>query len=79
MPARVPANAIGMVVEIQVEGALASVHRTALRVDDGEGASPIREVFAFVDGVPNLVEYTLPLSPGGRQIGRCRPLTRRIR
>jgi hypothetical protein len=65
MPTLVPANAIGMVVEMRVQGTQASAFTTILRVDDNEGTDQIRDVHAFSNGRPTIIEYTLPVTPGG--------------
>ena len=64
MPAQVPSNAIGMTVEMWVQGSDATASPSILRVDDQSGALTTRDVHAFVDGRPTVIEYTLPLVPG---------------
>ena len=61
-PTLVPSNAIGMVVEMLVQGADASATTTILRVNDLSGALTTRDVHAFVSGRPTLIEYTLPFN-----------------
>ena len=64
MPVQVPSNAIGMKVEMSVEGSDATATRTLLRVDDRSGTSTTRDVYAYGDGRSTLTEYTLPVTPG---------------
>lgn len=61
-PTYVPSNAIGMTVEMQVQGSLATVTPTILRVDDLTG--PSRDVHALVNQRPTLIDYTLPYAQG---------------
>jgi len=53
-----------MVVERRVEGAQAGTTSTILRVNDNGGADPTRDVHAFVNARPTIVEYTVPLVSG---------------
>ncbi|MEM7357295.1 MAG: hypothetical protein AAF657_41150, partial [Acidobacteriota bacterium] len=64
VPSQVPSNAVGMTVEMWIQGSNATAAPAILRVDDQSGSLPTRDVHAFVDGRPNLVEYTLPLVSG---------------
>lgn len=61
MPASIPANAIGMVVEITISSAAAATVSTFLQVNDGQGTSPSRQIYALANNRPTLVEYTVPL------------------
>lgn len=60
---RVPSNAVGMVTEMSIQGSAAFTTTTFLRVDDNSGANTageVREVHAYVNDRPTLVEYTVP-------------------
>ena len=61
-PTLVPSNAIGMVVEMLVQGVAATSTTTILRVNDLSGSLTTRDVHAFVSGRPTIVEYTLPFN-----------------
>lgn len=63
-PTQIPANAIGMTVEMSIQGSSASTTPTILRVDDLSGTSSTRDVHALVDGRPTIIDYTLPFTPG---------------
>lgn len=65
LPTQVPSNAVGMVVEMQIQGSAATTFQTILRVDDNEGASQVRDIHAIVNNRPTIVEYTVPVTPGG--------------
>lgn len=63
-PTNVPSNAIGMLVEMRVQGSDASATQTILRVNDLSGTLTTRDLHAFVSGRPTMTDYTLPFSAG---------------
>ncbi len=63
-PNLVPSNAVGMVVEMLVQGSAATANTTILRVNDLSGTLTTRDVHAFVSGRPTIIEYTLPFAAG---------------
>lgn len=65
---RVPANAVAMVTEMLILGTNASATTTTLVVDDNTGTDDTRTLHAFVSNRPSIVEYTVPLVPGGTNV-----------
>lgn len=62
MPTDVPSNAIGMVVEMRVEGSRATTHGGTLSVDDQQGSTSTTTIEATLDGRVTAAEFTIPLT-----------------
>jgi hypothetical protein len=61
----IPANAVGMITEVSIEGSDATATDTFVRIVDDSGTGgpgETRTIHAYVDGRPTVVEYTVPLN-----------------
>ena len=65
LPSRVPANAVGMIVEMRIQAQAATTTFTLLRVDDNEGtvAEQTRDLVALANDRYSIVDYMLPITP----------------
>ena len=67
LPTNVPANAVGMTVELRIRGSQAATITTYLRVDDneGSGAQQVRELYAQLNNRWSMIDHTIPITPTG--------------
>ena len=65
MPTNVPANAVGMIIDVRIQSTAAATTFTYLRVDDNEGTVQTRDFWALVNNKYTQADYLMPITPGG--------------
>lgn len=59
-----PANAVGVIVEMRIRSTAAASNLTYLTVDDNEGSSQTRDLYAYANNRWSMTDYLLPITPG---------------
>ena len=65
LPTNVPANAVGMIIDVRIQSTAAATTFTYLRVDDNEGTVQTRDFWALVNNKYTQADYLMPITPGG--------------
>jgi hypothetical protein len=68
LPTNVPANAVGMIVEVRIRGTASATTTTYMRIDDNEGnagTQQVRELYAQNNNRWVMTDYHMPITPGG--------------
>lgn len=53
-----------MIVEMRIKSTAAATNLTFLTVDDNEGSSQTRDLYAYANNRWSMTDYLLPITPG---------------